>query len=373
MAQDTTNKEKPNRRWITPVFLAAMGILLLGMIFRYGFQDPEPYVPKVGFIVLGDVNAPGWSASHYEGISAACDALGADLFCRDRVEENSGACLTAVRELADEGCRLIALASFYYPEEILPYLNEFPNISFVSIAPTVPMPNMTVFFTRMYQGRYLAGALAGMQSKSGVIGYVAAMPNAQVNRGINAFLLGARRTNPDARVVVAWINSWSDPDREALLTERLVREAGADIITYHADNDTAARAADALGVKSILYSAPVPKELNHALGAVNSRWDIFYTDILHRHLKGELHSHHMHWIGVEKNAVLLTSLSPEVTESMHKTLDSLRLELVDHRLIFRGLLYDNQGIMRCGPDETISDAKLLENVDWLISGVTVLE
>ena len=227
------------------------------------------------------------------------------------------------------------------------YEYVFPDVFFINMASKSYTSNMATYFPRMYQGRYLSGALAGIRSTSGVIGYVAAMPNAEVLRGINAFLLGARRINPNARVVVAWTNSWEDPERERHLAER--------------------------GVDSIAFNAPVPKGAKHILASVSCRWDIFYQDLLRDYLKDELRVMRTSWIGVDRNAVLLTSLSSEITPEMRAKLDTIRLELVNHMLIFRGPLYDNQNVLRCKADEAISDDTLLMDIDWLISGVTSLE
>ena len=359
--------------WLPPMILAAMGLVLLALIFRIGIEEPPSTKSNVGFVVLGNVHSPGWNASNYEGLLSAANKLGANLIVRDNVTEHSGACLKAVRELAAEGCKLIILASYSYPDEIRPYVNEFPDVAFINMASKSYAPNMATYFARMYQGRYLAGALAGMRSKSGVIGYVAAIPNAEVIRGINAFLLGARRTNPNARVVVAWTHAWENPAKESLLTERLIREAGADFITYHQDDAAAAETADRLGVESILYNAPIPETLHHALASVSCRWDVFYHNILRNHLKGELRVLKTNWIGVEHGAVLLTSLSSDITPEMRAKFVTIRRELVNHKLIFRGPLYDNHGVLRCKSDETVGDDTLLMGMDWLISGVTSLE
>lgn len=373
MSEEVPKGNKNANRWIMPGVLAAAGLLLLVLIFRIGFDEPEPTKLNVGFVVIGDVHRPGWNASHYEGLLSACNRLGMNLVVRDNVAEFSGKCIKAVRDLVRQDCRLIILGSYSYSDEMRRYLEEFPNVSFISMTSKFYAPNMATYSARFYQGRYLAGALAGMRSKAGVIGYVAAFPTPEVLRDLNAFLLGARRTNPKARVVVAWSRTWESPEIEGFLAERLIREAGADFITYHQDDAAAAEAADRLGVESILYNAPIPETLHHAVAAINCRWDVFYQNILRNYLKGELRTLQISWIGVESNAVLLTSLSPNVTTEMRATLDAIRQELVRHKMIFHGPLYDNKGVQRCRSDENVGDDTLLMGMDWLISGVTSLE
>ena len=63
----------------------------------------------------------------------------------------------------------------------------------------------------------------------------------------------------------------------------------------------------------------------------------------------------------------------EITPEMRAKLDTIRLDLVNHMLIFRGPLYDNQNVLRCKADEVIGDDTLLMDINWLISGVTTLE
>ncbi len=76
--------------------------------------------------------------------------------------------------------------------------------------------NFNNYFGRIYQARYLSGIVAGMNTKSGKIGYVAAMDssNSEVTGGVDAFALGIYSVNPDAKVYVKVTNSWYDPKAE---------------------------------------------------------------------------------------------------------------------------------------------------------------
>ncbi len=73
------------------------------------------------------------------------------------------------------------------------------------------------------------GMLAGGLTKSNKIGIVGAMPVPEVNRLVNAFIAGAKAQNPDAVVMVSFINSWFDPAaaKEAALAQI---DNGADVL-----------------------------------------------------------------------------------------------------------------------------------------------
>lgn len=327
---------------------------------------------KIGFIILGDIKTPGWNESHYKGIKTACDNFGLELLVRDNVKENSGQCPAAIKDLSANGAGMIFLASYSYSIEAQNIIGHYPQTAFATNSAEVHAKNMTAYFVRMYQARYLSGALAGMRTKSNVIGYVAAMSNTEVNRGINAFTLGVQRTNPNAKVLVMWTGSWQNETTEAAHAERLIR-AGADVLTYHQDEEATALTAERFGVDYIAYNAILPIKSEHYLTSIVCRWDLYYSDMIQRYLKGELNAVKNHWLGIDRGAVMLSEFSPAVSHEMILRLDSLKQELINGNLIFVGELYDNAGNLRCAANEAISDDTLLENINWLVKGVEVLE
>lgn len=354
-----------------------VGILALLIFFVYRFdtelstkETPE----KIGFIILGDVEETGWNGSHYQGIKKACEELGLVLAYRDKVPENTGKCPEAIRELAKENVGMIFLCSYSYAAEVQNLVKEYEDIAFATNSGEAHARNLTAYFARMYQGRYLAGILAGMKTKSNIIGYVAAIPNCEVCRGINAFTLGVKRMNPDARVVVAFTGDWENPPVEREMAYRLVQEVGADLLTYHQDEKTVADAAEEMGVDFIGYNDVLKGYSEHNLTSVICRWDIFYKDILLRYLKGELNTIKNNWVGIDRDAVRLSEFSVSVTPREHAVLHQIRQELASGKeMIFTGNIYDREGNERCREGETISDDALLDSMDWLVKGVDVLD
>ena len=99
---------------------------------------------------------------------------------------------------------------------------EYPNIAFAfgsGFGPTEP--NVAVFDNWIHEPAYLLGMLAGGLTKSNTIGVVGGMPVPEVNRIVNAFIAGTKSINPDAKVLVTFINSWFDPAaaKEAALAQ----------------------------------------------------------------------------------------------------------------------------------------------------------
>lgn len=107
---------------------------------------------------------------------------------------------------------------------------EFPEIAFAFGSGLGPAePNMAVFDNWIHEPGYLSGMIAGGVTESGIIGVVGGYPVPEVNRIVNAFIDGAKAVNPEAKVIVTFINSWFDPAaaKEAALAQV---DAGADVL-----------------------------------------------------------------------------------------------------------------------------------------------
>lgn len=107
---------------------------------------------------------------------------------------------------------------------------EYPNIAFVfgsGLGPTEP--NVAVFDNWIHEPAYLSGMLAGGLTQTNTIGLVGGQPVPEVNRIANAFINGVKSVNPDATVLVTFINSWFDPAaaKEAALAQI---DSGADVL-----------------------------------------------------------------------------------------------------------------------------------------------
>lgn len=358
--------------------LLGVGVCLLAAMIFFIYRFDAEVVPKtapkkIGFIILGDVTKGGWNSSNYHGIKRACDNLGLELVYRDNVPEKTGECPKAIRELAEENVGMIFLCSYEYAAEAKDLVKDYPDIEFVTNSAEVHARNFTAYFARMYQGRYLAGVLAGMKTKTNVIGYVAAIPNCEVCRGINAFALGVKRSNPEAKVKVAFTGKWENPETERIKAFELIDKHNADVLTYHQDEKATADAAEEKDVDFIGYNEILTGYSNHNLTSVVCDWHLFYEDILRRYLKGELKSLRNNWIGMDRGAVRLSEFSPKVTADEQALLLKIRQDLSKgEELIFTGELFDTNGVRRSKSGETISDDALLENMEWLIKGVEVI-
>lgn len=86
-----------------------------------------------------------------------------------------------------------------------------PDVKILNCSISMPYTGVRTYYSRIYEGKFISGAIAGAISKSNRIGYIASYPIFGVPAGINAFALGAQLTNPRARVELKWSCVPGDP------------------------------------------------------------------------------------------------------------------------------------------------------------------
>lgn len=136
-----------------------------------------------------------------------------------------------LREIAENQKPAAILGDAFGNEEAVRRVAaDYPEIAFAFGSGLGPAePNMAVFDNWIHEPGYLSGMIAGGMTESNIIGVVGGYPVPEVNRIVNAFIDGAKSINPDAKVIVTFINSWYDPAaaKEAALAQI---DAGADIL-----------------------------------------------------------------------------------------------------------------------------------------------
>ena len=268
---------------------------------------------------------------------------------------------------------MVVLSSYGYSEEIYHIADDYPETVFYVNSSEYHADNMTSYFVKMYQARYLAGVLAGRMTKNNEIGYVAAMSNNEVNRGISAFTFGVKRVNPQATVTVIYTGTWDDEAKEKDAAKKLIENTGVDVITYHQNQSYVVEAAEQAGIYSIGYHQSTQKFSDKYLTAVKCDWSLLYRELVQDFLKGEANSVENFWIGMETGVVGLAELSSQVPAKVRKEIEKVQEELLDGKEVFSGVIYDTEGNLQCGEDELISDERLLEQFEWLVEGVEIYE
>jgi basic membrane lipoprotein Med (substrate-binding protein (PBP1-ABC) superfamily) len=135
-----------------------------------------------------------------------------------------------MREYAEKGNTLIVGESFAVEAAARKVAKDYPKVSFLMGSSGKPQaPNFSVFDNYIQEPAYLTGLIAGGMSKSNKIGLVGGYPIPEVNRLMNAFMAGAKETNPKAEFMVTFINSWFDPPKAKEAAFAMI-DKGADVM-----------------------------------------------------------------------------------------------------------------------------------------------
>lgn len=351
-------------------------IIIIGMLRMNGNEKDTEVTKertKVGFIYNGAINDKGWGQSHYEGITKSAKKLNLEIIYKENVPFDD-TCVNYMQDMIDDGCKIIICNSFDYGDYVIKVARDNPQIKFFHATGIKTEKNVSSYFGRMYQMRYLSGVVAGLQTESNSIGYVSSFPISEVNRGINAFALGVQSVNPDAVVHAIYSESWTDYDANAEAARTLCDTYKVDILAMHCDTVAPLDVAKEKGIWSIGYNMDNSKEYSDSfLTAAVWNWEAFYTPQILKCLQGKFQPN-QYWEGVETGIVSLSPLTSNVKEGVSQVLKEKEEALNNGTFdVFYGPIVDSNGKVRIKEGANMPDDAMLNSFDWYVKGVHVHE
>lgn len=326
---------------------------------------------KVGFVYVAPVTEAGWVRQHDEGRKAVQAALGDKVRTTfvENVPEGADA-ERVIRDLAQQGHKLIFTPSFGYMEPTLKVAKDFPDVKFESITGYKGAANVATANARYYEGRYLAGIAAGRMTKTHVAGYVAGFPIPEVLQGINAFTLGMRSVDPKATVKVVWLNAWFDPPKEREAAMALFNQ-DVDVIAFHTGSNAVMAAAQERGKLAIGYHSDMRKAGPDAqLVAVTHHWGDYYTRRARAVLDGSWKAGD-NWGGVKDGMIRVGDFGSRVPKAVQDEVMARQKDIAAgklHPFAAKQAVKDNEGREVIAAGRTLGDEQILR-MDWLVEGV----
>jgi len=324
---------------------------------------------NICYVYVSPIGDAGWTYQHDVGRRQMEKALAGKVTTKyvENVAEGADA-ERVIRELAQSGCKVIFATSFGYMNYMEKVSKQFPKVIFMHATGYKTGPNFGIYNARFYEGRYLAGVVAGKMTKSNILGYVAAFPIPEVLQGINAFARGARSVNPKAEVRVIWVNSWFDPGKEREAASTLISQ-GADVVTHHTDSTAVVQTAEEKGKYAIGYHSDMSKYGPKAhLTASTHDWGDFYTRTVSDALAGTWKTTNV-WGGMKDGMVKLAPLNPAIPADVKALVAKQEAEIIGGKLHpFAGPVVDQDGKTRVPAGKSITDEEL-GKMDYYVEGV----
>ncbi|MCT4596667.1 MAG: BMP family ABC transporter substrate-binding protein [Vallitalea sp.] len=321
----------------------------------------------VGFVFVGPVGDGGWTYAHNEGRLYIEEQLGVKTLFNESVKETQE-CEQVMRDMIDQGANVIFATSFGYMKYVKALAEEYPDVKFFHCSGFEKADNMSNYFGRIYQSRYLSGIVAGLKTESNKIGYVAAFSIPEVVRGINAFTLGAQSVNPDVEVEVVWTSTWYDPAKEKEAAIALL-DKGCDVIAQHQDTAGPQQAAEERGKYSIGYNTDMQKVAQKAnMTSAIWNWGPYYIDSVQSVIDGTFEST-SYWGGLNEGIVGLVPLTDVAPEDAKSLVEDATDKIKDGSLhVFEGPIYNQEGELAVKEGEALTDAEML-SINWFVKGV----
>lgn len=231
------------KRWIKSLCAAAA----IGCA-TFSIAHADPF--KIGFVIPNPIAEVGWDHELDRGRQAIVDHFGnkVEMHAVNSVGEGPDA-TRVMNKIVSDGVQMLILGSFGHMKDGLALAKSHPELSVFHIGGYINEKNFATMALRHYEGTYLCGMAAGMATKTGVLGVVAAFPLPEVINILNAYVLGAQSVNSHLKPVkVVWLNSWYNPAMEKSSTESLVSQGSDVVFSLFPGTPSTVAAAEQLGV-----------------------------------------------------------------------------------------------------------------------------
>ena len=331
---------------------------------------------RVAFVFEKTIQTSGWSYVHNLGRIYAQGQLDSEIetFVIDNFQTD-GDSYEKLSELCEGNYDIIFTTCSHYLNLTLRAALKYDNIKFFNCSPVKAYRNVSTYFGRSHEPRFLMGLIAGAITKSNIIGYIEIYNETEVITGINAFALGVKTVNPNAKVMISWLNETGDVNHSKELIQELHRN-GADLIMQN-DLIALGKGSRDFGLYSLKYREEEEKwipEVNY--GLITWDWGQFYEKILRNIVNGSFKGifsteskRVSFWWGMDSGLVDIIYSKHNVPIQTQKLVDIMRELIIENRFhTFVGPVYDTQGQLRIN-DGDIGNYEDMLYMDWFVDNV----
>lgn len=324
-------------------------------------RAPNPL--RCAFVYNHSPLVGGWTYSHELGRKALENTFGARIQTTTRENVSPQDASRVIDELAREGYHVIFTASPVLLDACIKQSVAHPEVKILNCSLLASYHNVRSYYLRIFEAKYILGAIAGAMSDDDRIGYIADYPIYGVPASINAFALGAQMTNPRARVYLKWSSlQGSNPEEE-------LNACGVHIISN--------RDISAPRMESREFGLYREKDgAIHNLAMPVWNWEKVYEGIARSILSGawdddaSIHADRAlnYFMGMSTDAIDLIC-SKRLPPRVRRLVDLLHERIrAGAFLPFVGPIADQGGMLRVEPDVVLTPEEIIR-MDYLVENV----
>ena len=306
-----------------------------------------------------------WVTGHEEGRLHLERVFGDKIKVRSYYDANTGEEAEALLEQAvQDGAQVVFTTAPRLSRATLKAAVKYPKVRFLNCSVDQPYSSIRTYYGRIYEAKFITGAIAGAMSQNNRIGYVASYPIFGVPASINAFALGAQMTNPRAYIELRWSCVEGTPQADFLAD-------GIRVISNRDAPTNSRMYLDFCNYGTYLMDGRgdlVP------LGTPVWEWGKFYEFVVRSILSGGWQREKgvstalNYWLGMD-SGVIGINLSDRLPEGIRQMANLLRKDLEEgtldpflRRIVAQDGTVKNDGTHRFTPEQIL-------HMDWLCDNV----
>ena len=172
---------------------------------RYALFGTRPKHLKIAFVHERDAERSTWTKAHETGRAYLDAVFTKQVETRAYFDAVPGKAGEEIMEQAiRDGANVIFTTTPPLVGATLRVAARHPGVRMLNCSVDMPYPDIRTYYGRVYEGKFITGAIAGAMARDGKIGYVGSYPIYGVPASINAFALGAKMVNPNVQIELAW-------------------------------------------------------------------------------------------------------------------------------------------------------------------------
>ncbi|HEY6796567.1 MAG TPA: BMP family ABC transporter substrate-binding protein [Kineosporiaceae bacterium] len=334
----------------------------------------------VGFIFVGPKSDFGYNQAAYEGSQEVAKKFPSlKVLTQENVPEDDNAA-RVMEGMISRGAKILFATSYGHLQAAEKVAAAHPDVVVVQQGNVITGAigkNIGTYFGTVYEPVYLAGIAAGRATKSNKLGFVYAFPIPQTVNNINAFELGARSVNPNAKTYAVNTGSWCDPQKQKTAVDSLLSQ-GVDVVTQHQDcTDTIIKATEAAGAFTVGYHADASSLAPKGwLTGSQWNWGPLYDDMVQTVLDGKFtgskyNANYRVGLQTGDNPFVESPFGPAVTAQTKSDI-AAALKKIEAKgaSVFTGPLEDQGGRVEVPTGTALQyGSPGIEGMNWFVQGV----
>lgn len=324
-----------------------------------------PDCVNVAFVHQLDPEISPWVLAHEDGRRYLEGAFGDQVLCRSYYNAKTDeAAELLIEQAIDEGAQVIFTTAPKLNRITLKFAVKYPKLHFFNCSVDLPYSSVRAYYGRIFEAKFITGAIAGAMAQDDRIGYVGSNPIVGVPASINAFALGALMTNPRAQIELRWSCCEGTPQQDFF----------RDGIRVISNRDVPSH--DKMYTDFCSYGTYQMDDMGNLMPLASPVWvwGKFYKLVVESALAGTLKDDKAnlravnYWLGMDSGLIDI-ALSEQLPEGVTVMAEVLRTSIRNRTLdpFYRKLVTQDgrvisDGFRRLSPDELL-------RMDWLCHNI----